>query len=87
MTDLSTYFYELCSKRKCDLLWRNREQVGRQMFLTCTQAYDQYRHYSAMHSAKHNDTQHWRCAFMSESFYNYSQGKLLLFKWSSTVSR
>ncbi len=36
--------------------------------------------------AKHNATHHWRCAFMSDSFYN-SQVKPLLFKKSSTVSR
>ncbi len=70
----------------CDLLWRNREQVARLMFLiiTCTLSYDQYRHYS-MHSAIHNDTHHWWCAFMSDSFYD-SQCKPLLLKGSSTVS-
>ncbi len=53
------------------------------MFLiTYTLAYDQYRHYSVMHSAKHNPAHHWRCAFMSDFFHN-SQGKPLLFKWSS----
>ena len=47
---------------KCDLLWRKREQVARQMFLivTCTLSYDQYRHYTVypMHLAKHNASQY-----------------------------
>ena len=70
----------------CDLLWRNREQVARQMFLiiTCTLSYDQYRHYP-MYSVKHNTTQHWWYAFMSDSFYN-SQGKPWLLNGSSTAS-
>ncbi len=76
---------------KCEMLWRNREQVSRQMFLIFhTVLYDQYRPY--MHSTRHWDqTEHYssitkhtvysRSAFMCDSF-DFIQGKPQLLKGS-----